>query len=790
MSQNYEHLSFSKEPVRNDRRTRKMSIPKPVLSDVRAHGQFLSIGLSTTVALAKNQEKSTAGTYFLKLDYVGSLDFSNLAKHGIEFISQEGKQVCVVFADEKGLAVFADHLQKLGLEDTDLTYKQILEALEGIDNWTADDRTSWALKRNGYPDSDVFKLDVELWPVQVKNHPERKRLCEAFEAWLVKNGLSKIDSINLDSLLIYRVEVDLKQAALLLNHSDVRYVDLVPYSGISFQKLNRDIVSIPKNLPSPKKDAAKICILDSGINTNHPLLQSAVAESVSFVNGEDEFDACGHGTAVAGIALYGDVEVCDTSDFWEPALWIYNGKVLDKEGNFDSNTIENTLIKAVEYFTDLGCKIFNLSLGNLNAPYDGKHVKGIAYVLDTLARKHDVLFIVSTGNFSGSDEPAVPKDSWRDEYPDYLLSSESVIIDPAPALNVITVGSLAKHNATVDEQKYPEISQLTPASYKQPSPFTRHGPSVKGALKPDLVAVGGNLANPMRQDGKQWQADMRGLGVLTLNNAFTGNTLFTESSGTSFSTPYITHLAGRLLNEYPEASANLIRALLVNQASLPVECKNLYTDAEIKAYSKNNSRRELPREFSGYGQVNEENLYRSSDDIVVLKTDDTIENDSHIFYELPLPEDFLRSQRSFREIRVTLAYSPAVRTTRLDYKASRLIYNLVKGSSLEEVERHFNKNTQKDEKKIGDSSHSNRIISSEMRGKGTVQSSTWELKQLSPKYKWFVVVTRQDQPWGEDINSNLEGFALVVTVTDRENEEARLYSQINQRIQEKLQIKA
>ncbi|WP_163020019.1 S8 family serine peptidase, partial [Pseudomonas viridiflava] len=133
----------------------------------------------------------------------------------------------------------------------------------------------------------------------------------------------------------------------------------------------------------------------------------------------------------------------------------------------------------------------------------------------------------------------VPVNSWREEYPEYLLDERSVIIDPAPALNVLTVGSVARHDATYDSQRYPEIHQLAPAFENQPSPLTRHGPSVKGALKPELVAAGGNLACPMHQANAQWRAEMRGLGVLSMNHQFQGNILFKEISGTSFSAPYI-----------------------------------------------------------------------------------------------------------------------------------------------------------------------------------------------------------------------------------------------------------
>jgi hypothetical protein len=439
------------------------------------------------------------------------------------------------------------------------------------------------------------------------------------------------------------------------------------------------------------------------------------------------------------------------------------------------------LVEAVRYFVDTySCKIFNISLGNTNSPYDHKHIRGIAYVLDQLSRELDVLFVVSAGNFSGSIDPEVPRQSWRDEYPEYLLANESLIIDPAPAMNVITVGSLAKHNATFDAQRYPEIAQLAPASEHQPSPFTRHGPSVKGAIKPELVAIGGNLATSVRRD--QLTPVTKGMGVLTCNSGFVGGTLFGETSGTSFAAPYITHLAGRLLNNYPTASANLLRAMLVNNSNLPAEVERSFSSDLHLAY-KSINKRDPARDVAGYGLVDESELFRSSQNVVTLIVEDKIANNEHHFYELPLPPEFLRTQRAAREIRVTLAYCPAVRTTRIDYLATKMHFRLVKDTSLESVQRYFNHDTQGETETRNDDATTNRDITAELRGRGTVQSSTWRMKQRSPDEKWFVVVTRQDRDWGEAMSLALENYALVVTVTDRENEHAELYTQIVQRIE-------
>ncbi|WP_043307932.1 S8 family peptidase [Pseudomonas sp. ML96] len=791
----YKHLSIAREVLDNTRR--KKGKPHFVTrEDRRGHGLKLNAYFATAEGQAKKQVGSSANSPFvLKLKYEGTLSFSNLSIHGLDFISQEGKELCVVFATEAGLVKFADHLAKLGVMDDVLSQRQILEAIAGVEAWSAEDRKSWALKNIGLPDTPTFKLDVELWPIQVAYHPIRNNLTTAFEAWLVAERIKKLDSINLDSLLMYRVEVTLEQAQLLLNQRDVRLVDLIPATGISVQQLNRDINELPLNIPSPPENAARVCILDSGINGNHPLLKPAMAESASFVDEEGEADEAGHGTAVAGVALYGDVEGCNNSNYWRPEFWLFNGKVMKKcprTGNavYDELTLEVSLTKAVEHFVALGCKIFNLSLGNSNAPYDGAHVRGLAYILDVLSRRFDILFVVSTGNFRGSENPPLPVNSWRDEYPEYLVAPQSAIIDPAPAMTVLTVGSISRHNATFDSQKHPEIYQLSPASENQPSPFTRHGPSVKGAIKPELVAAGGNFASPMRQANAQWTPHMRGLGVLTLNHQWRGNTVFKEISGTSLAAPYITHLAGRLLNEYPAASANMLRALLVNQAYLPDEVTSSFSEEFREGYktAKATRNRDVARDVAGYGVVSETDLFRSTDSVVVLMAEEAIESEGCQFFELPLPNDYLRSARGTRELTITLAYSPVVRTTRIEYLATQIYYRLVVGSSLEEVQKHFNQEMKKKTAILKEAKHSSRDIPEQMRNHGTVQSSRWTFKQGKPGEKWFVVVARVDKDWSPSA-AEKESYSLVVTVADRDNEQAQLYTQIQQRIAEQAVVR-
>ena len=99
----------------------------------------------------------------------------------------------------------------------------------------------------------------------------------------------------------------------------------------------------------------------------------------------------------------------------------------------------------------------------------------------------------------------------------YLLGDTAALLDPAPALNALTVGSLARHERN---ERWPDDPGYRPvARTDQPSPFTRHGPSVNRAIKPDLVDYGGNLIVNVRAGGRP-AAGRQGVGELSTSRDF------------------------------------------------------------------------------------------------------------------------------------------------------------------------------------------------------------------------------------------------------------------------------
>ena len=298
------------------------------------------------------------------------------------------------------------------------------------------------------------------------------------------------------------------------------------------------------------------------------------------------------------------------------------------------------------------------------------------------------------------------------------------------------------------------------------SPFSRVGFGIGGSIKPELMAHGGNQSI----DHRSKSLNKNELGVISLNAKFIDGKLFSENIGTSLSTPYITHLAGRISANSKDYSTTFIKALLVASAETDlIKIPDLNSEEKLR--------------LRGYGKVDEDFLFKSGEEAVVLYSTDKIRNDKNHFYEIPIPEDFFNGKKRKREITVSLAYNSSVRNTRINYRATRISFKFVKGESLEEVIKMFDKETEKEDydniPEYGDKK--NRNISNTIRSKGTVQASTWSFVQPNPA-KFYVVVTRNDFSWAEQIAKVEEEYSIVIIIKDKEQIEPKLYTKISQRI--------
>ena len=775
LENSHPHLELGREEPVTQRRPRRGFASTEPPENPRRHGEILGDGLRAARAAAEEDLGGYDERRLIKIELKEKVSPEEVAKvaSGIQVVSQEEGKLILAFVAEEQLDAFEARLASLA-DGRDVSYRNLFYALQGFDHWTPDDRTGWALGNDGFPDEEPFVIDAELWPIERGN--DLVRLRDAFESWVAENGGHVIDAVRQPYLTLYRIRCTRMLAEDLLRHRDVRLVDLPPRTGLERALIFTDVQDLGE-VPAPPENAPGIVVLDSGLVAGHPILAPAVGDAQSFLPGESETDEHGHGTFVSGIALYDDVAECVRNRNFVPELRLFSGRILDDRNEGDPRFVENQVDEAVRYFADsYGCRIFNLSYGDRNKPYQGRHVAGLAVTLDALSRELDVLFVVPTGNYEGDEDGP---DDWRTEYPHYLTGETSTLLDPAPALNVLTVGSIARQERN---ERWPDDPAYRPVARSgQPSPFTRHGPSVNEAIKPELVDYGGNLLVNVRA-GRHPVAGHQGVGELSASRDFAAGRPFAEDAGTSFAAPRVANAAARILGELPEASVDLCRALLVSHARTPAACSDLFADDESAL-----------RKVTGYGLVDRSALYRSMENCVTLWAEESIENRHHHFYEVPVPHEFWSQGRRAREITVAVAYRPPVRTTRIDYRAVAISFKFVQADSLDEVARSFNAAVDGNDAPTIQERAPGRQISERDRSRGTVQASMWTFMQPSRAMRessWFVVVTRNDPAWGSNLSSEREPYALTVTLSDRFAEQPRLYTRIEARLRERIRVRA
>lgn len=690
---------------------------------------------------------------------------------GLEVVSQEGHEVVLAFATAAALNLVEERLATLAREGR-VTRAALLFVIGGFEHWTPEDRAGAALAEQGLPLEGPCTLDVELWPQDLP--ARRQSTMESFTAFAREQGAEILDQVTSPSLLMVRLRCSREAAEQVLRYRDARTVDLPPRWGLAVGTVTADVNRFPQPA-QPGADAPRIAVLDSGLVTGQPLLAPAVGHAQGYVlphRSPDDADPW-HGTSVAGLALYGDIESAIEGGGFIPSLFVVSGRVFNHDGDDQTEFVENNAVERAvrDLHAEFGCKVFNLSYGDLNKVYDLGHVRGLAYTLDRLSRELGVLFVVSTGNLTADGMPADPLAN----YPDYLLQEHARLLDPATALNAVTVGGIARHEATRGQQVRPHLIDDRPiARAGHPFPLTRSGPSINGAIKPDFVEHAGNLA-VVQLTGRTTH---RGLGVVTTNGGFAAGAAFREEIGTSFAAPAVAHRAAKLLRRVPNASHNLLRALLGAHAGWP--------SPSVSLLNPNNNAEgcEKLTRLVGYGCINDDALEQSLDAVVSLICEEQIGNDRCQFYAVPIPDEFWDGRRRSREVTVALAYSPVVRTTRLDYRMTKLKFSLVVANSLDEVAAAFRHNR---DEGMPERDY-NRWLSSTARQAGTLQVSRWTFKQRPPG-QLFIVVSRQDAPWSI-VNDDLEPYALCVSIADRDNLDSRLYAQVQALLRARVEQRA
>ncbi|MBD1898395.1 S8 family peptidase [Trichocoleus sp. DQ-A3] len=422
----------------------------------------------------------------------------------------------------------------------------------------------------------------------------------------------------------------------------------------------RDTVSPPPfQLESPESNAPKVCVIDSGIQERHSLLKAAIdsGNSRSWIPGKTQQTADyvsngGHGTRVAGAVIY--PRTIPRSGTKKAVCWIQNARVLDDKCQLPKQLFPpNLLSEVVElYHEQTGTKLFNHSITG-DVPCRTQYMSAWAAAIDNLTWQKDILFIVASGNLP-LNRPLNEKKGFtrlsvqehlaaNRTYPDYLLADSCRIANPAQSFQSLTVGSISS------------VSYNVPPCYSisekdKPSAFSRSGLGIWETIKPEVVEYGGDL---VKDEGTPPNITYPKnvcpeLVRSTLNG---GSAVASDTIGTSFAAPKVSHIAACIAADLPDENCLLYRALIVQSARWSESAKAKLETVRLMGYGIPNLERALGN------APNRITLITRGERLIKARQ-------AHV-YQVKLPEE-LRTQGEDFDIlmEVTLSYKAQPRRTR------------------------------------------------------------------------------------------------------------------------------
>lgn len=589
---------------------------------------------------------------------------------GIQVLSiAEGKKgFWIVFSDDGDLSRFKDKINTYGSEEG--AKHDFFNAIQSFNDIPVEKKIGEQLKKRPLDDTPDF-IDIELWQI---NDTERNEnfIQQLKDAYPDFSAFRIFDTLITKSFILLRVKLTKTIFDEVIQLKEVARADrpsIVEFKP--FEMMQSDVESI--EIKAPEKNSTGILVIDSGLISNHPMLETCVGSEENFQSAErDTQDTVGHGTAVAGCAVYGDIGECLNNKNFSPSNWLFSAKVMYAERYLGGDPIhaiydpekliEHQFKDAVESFLsnpEYQIKVVNISLGNCHEIWHKHYSRQLplAALIDELAFTFPhVVFVVSVGNQS----PLGLYNSISEiieNYPHYLTKNKDFkIINPATSALALSVGSIAGDIIIENERDGSEDIKTAIAEKNQPSPFTRTGFGINGMIKPELVEYGGNL---ILSEKYGRIVEDKGGKLALLNNEVVGN-IIKFDSGTSFAASKLAHLAGKIANHFPDKSANFIKNMLLIGADYPFSpSKNFYATTNKK------KAKQCHLSVCGYGLSNYDKALYSFDNRAVLWDEGKIALNQIKVYSLQLPELFF-AEPGKKKITITLTFTPETRATRGD----------------------------------------------------------------------------------------------------------------------------
>lgn len=774
-----DHLLLA-QPVRLDSRRAGTGFGERPHRLPGRHGKKLNDELDQAIT-AMRPARTIEGVdpaYVFKIRATGPLQDSALRSSGLQFLGDTKEWTYFVLAPGDDPAELRKHLGEYGAAGdraAEAPGRTFFDSIEEFLPYGHEDRRGPGIPAEGEDFDEPMAVDVVVWP-SPDAQTARARVNDVRLVIAQSGTAAVLTADERARFMVVRARVD--QAVLddLLDLPVVEHIRIPPAPRLEPSTWRNVTID---ELPEPRVElVAPMGLIDDEV-MDHPLLPAAVLASRTGVPADHPWlPPSDHGTLVAGLYAYGDIEdaLAGASE-WLAYGPIHAVRVLEPDPRMPDRTRFPTaepahlvIEKAIRHLhSEHNVRVFNLSVTD-DISYSGPHVSVWTERLDELARELNAVMVVAAGNQRPDDLP--PQTDLLGAYPSYLLADGARVAEPANAANVIAVGSIAHADApqTLDGTSRPGDRAI--AKPGQPSPFTRSGPGAADAIKPDLMERGGNW---VLDDTDRLRDPDYGVSIISLVRR--DPRLFGVANGTSFAAPRVARLAARILHRYPDASANLVRALL-GAAAAPIENPAAFDAKEL-------------RRIAGHGRPRTHRALDSAGPRVAMTFAGAIAADTVVIQPVAIPDEFTRGGSS-RSITVALAFDPEVRRTRREYLAGRMSFDLVRNMSIDDIKATWVK--QPDDKNLRLDLPDDRRRPKLEPGMQDSQDSTLQVRTLRRKRldpddgdTYYVVVRHTSSAWTE---GGEQRYALVVVLEDEERQSIDLYASLTARVPVRVRVRS
>jgi len=604
-------------------------------NDHTGHGQYLLKRTSIVKAsLIKKEDYESSKYVFLNLKSPQEVTIKSerhkLKKLGFEVLSpyRHNKNVCLARISKSSFEALEERIYKYAFENGN-PGKTNIAILEDFEEVPIEDKLVSLRNWKGIESVIIYLYNTlsqnERFAIMNHIESELQQLSEGIESQVFANGATAITC-----------KADFKTVERIV--SSFSTIKKVEKNSLFYVKKSLPTSALPAKLKVlPPLSQSVVAIIDSGIESSALPFKNLVTTTLRYLPSSAVDTDPDHGSFVASRCLYGDeIDSCLSSGQLEPHCKVMDVTVFgrDKSGgsvgpdNFSLMNIIGQVVK--KYHKEV--KVYNLSLGTAK-PINDYEYSEVARQVDYLSKTYGVIFVIAAGNI----------DTQLGVYPnDHFTHGNARINSPAEAILAITVGSIAKYESPNCLAMKDEIS-----------PFSRIGPGADGGLKPEIVCHGGNLSKSYKLTARTSSYGINNLGDQIAIDV-----------GTSFSAPIVSQYIVRLVDAFPDATTNLVKALLFHfsrKRSIPntiIDPHNCYT---------------------GFGEPNIFDSLSSAKNTFSYIFEGQLDQQQYQYVGFHIPSVFKTKSGVKLKVKVTIVFDPAVNPINdYEYSMARVATTLFK----------------------------------------------------------------------------------------------------------------